>query len=153
MKFEDLKIGMKLKANEKSNIHYTITNNKNEWQGVVTKIDKKRNFFNAITTKTIDNSYINSRFSLDPKYFEPIEEEKPKKKIVTMSEIPLKVVRDRNTICVFYKDKKVAQATCSPEDTFNEEFGLNLALRRFCAGLADTNEKIVKTVDHVEDFI
>lgn len=153
MKFKDLKVGMKVRAIEESNIRYNITNSKNKWQGVVTKIYKKSKLFNAITTKSIDDHYINSNFLLDPKHFEPIEEEKSKKKIITMSEIPLKVLRDRNTIYVFYKDKEVAHATCSPEDTFNEEFGLNLALRRFCAGLADTNEKIVKTVDHVEDFI
>lgn len=153
MRIEDIKVGMKLKATERSNTRYTFTNSKCGWQGVVTEVDEENNVFKALTTKHKYKAYVKSDFILDPRYFEPIEETKPEKKIVTMNEIPLKVTRDKNTVYVIYNGKVVAKATCSPEDTFNEEFGINLALRRFCKTLPDTNEVVVKTVNKVEDFI
>lgn len=153
MRIEDIKVGMKLKATERSNTRYTLTNSEYGWQGVVTEVDEENNVFKALTTKHKYKAYVKSDFILDPRYFEPIEETKPEKKIVTMNEIPLKVTRDKNTVYVIYNGKVVAKATCSPEDTFNEEFGINLALRRFCKTLPDTNEVVVKTVNKVEDFI
>lgn len=154
MRIEDIKVGMKLKATERSDRRYTITNHSMNWQGVVINIgDEESNAFEARTTNCKVKGYVDSTFILDPRYFEPIEEEQPKKKIVTMNEIPLKVTCDRDTVYVIYNGKVVAKATCSPEDTFNEEFGINLALRRFCKTLPDTNEVVVKTVNKVEDFI
>lgn len=153
MRIEDIKVGMKLKATERSNTRYTLTNSKCGWQGVVTEVDEENNVFKAYTTKHKYKAYVKSDFVLDPRYFEPIEETKPEKKIVTMNEIPLKVTRDKDTIYVIYYGKIVAKATCAPEDTFNGEFGINLALRRFCKTLPDTNEVVVKTVNKVEDFI
>ena len=153
MRIEDIKVGMKLKATERSNTHYTLTNSKYGWRGVVTEVDEENNVFKAYTTNHKYKAYVGSDFILDPRYFEPIEEAKSKKKIVTMNEIPLKVARDKNTVYVIYNGKVVAKATCSPEDTFNEEFGINLALRRFCKTLPDANEVVVKTVNKVEDFI
>lgn len=151
MKIKDMKVGMKLKATNKSNTRYSITNKKNEWQGVVTEIDEKNNVFKALTINHKYKSNIGEDFILDPQYFEPIEE----KKIVAMNEIPLKVTYDRDNIYVIYKDKVVAKATCRKDDNFNEEFGLNLALRRFCKTLCDENttKKTVYNTDKVEDFI
>ena len=149
MKFEDLEVGMKVKA---VNNNYAITNKKNEWVGEVLSITCGR--FTAKTVSSKNNlCSINYRYySLKPENFEPVVEEK---KIVAMNEIPLKITYDRDNIYVIYKDKIVAKATCRKDDNFNEEFGLNLALRRFCKTLCDENttKKTIYNTDKVEDFI
>ena len=155
MKIKDMKVGMKVKATKKSNTHYVATNSACEWQGIVIKVNKEDNVFRARTTNHAFNIYIGDEFILDPKYFEPIEEKKSKKKIVTMNEIPLKVTYDHNNVYVIYKGEIRAKAICNQDDSFNEEFGLNLALLRFCKTLCDENitKKTVYNTDKVEDFI
>ena len=151
MKFEDLKVGMKVKAIDNA---YRVTNKSYQFEGEIIDINKKCKTFTAKTTHT---TYPNKELrlyewnDLKAKHFEPIEE----KKIVTMNEIPLKVTYAHNTVYVIYKGKIVAKATCNQEDTFNEEFGLNLALRRFCKTLCDENttKKVIYNTDKVEDFI
>lgn len=152
MKFEDLKVGMKVKANRYSNNSYNITTSENEWEGIVTYIDEENEVFIAETTYLKYKSYIGMSYDgLDPKNFDLVEE----KKITTMNEIPLKVTHDRNTIYVIYNNKVVAKATCDKDDNYNEEFGLNLALRRFCKTLCseNTTKKVIYNIDKVEDFI
>lgn len=155
MRIKDMKTGMKVKATKRSDARYTITDNEHEWQDIVIEVDEKNNIFRARTTNHICKSYIGEYFILEPQYFEPIEEKQSKKKIATTNEIPLKVTYDRDNIYVIYKDKIVAKATCCKDDNFNEEFGLNLALRRFCKTLCDENttKKTVYNTDKVEDFI
>lgn len=152
MKIEDLKVGAKVKANKYSNHSYNITTSENEWEGIVTYIDKENEVFIAETTNHKYKNYIGMRYDgLDPKNFDLVEE----KKITTMNEIPLKVTRDRDTIYVIYNNKVVAKATCDKDDNYNEEFGLNLALRRFCKTLCseNTTKKVIYNTDKVEDFI
>ena len=93
----------------------------------------------------------NRKYLLAPEYFTPIEE---KKQIETCQEL-VKVLLVKDTISVFYKGKLITRAKCAPNDKFNEEFGLNLALRRFCKILPDINEKeiIIKQIDKVENYI
>ena len=149
MKFEDLEVGMKVKA---INDNYSITNKTNEWVGEVLSITCGR--FTAKTVSSKNNLCpINYRYySLKPENFEPVVKEK---KIVAMNEIPLKVTYDRDNIYVIYKDKIVAKATCRKDDNFNEEFGLNLALRRFCKTLCDENttKNTIYNTYKVEAFI
>lgn len=151
MKFNELKVGMKIKAIDN---RYSCTAEKHEWEGMVLYINTDERYFNAKTLSTHDpNTRKNEVFSrLSPEHFEPVVKEK---KTIAMNEIPLKVTYAHNTVYVIYKDKIVAKATCNQEDTFNEEFGLNLALRRFCKTLCDENttKKVVYNTDKVEDFI
>ena len=149
MKFEDLKVGMKVRAIDNN---YSITNKTNEWVGEVLSITCGRFTAKTISTK---NNICPKGYQYDrlrPEKFEPVVKEK---KIVAMNEIPLKVTYDRDNIYVIYKDKIVAKATCRKDDNFNEEFGLNLALRRFCKTLCNENttKKIIYNIDKVEDFI
>lgn len=150
MKITDLKVGMKVRAIDDNYYH---TNKRYEWVGIVTYI-APNGCFNAKTLSTHDpETRKNEMFSrLNPEYFEPIKEEK---KITTMNEVPLKVTYAYNTVYVIYKGEIVAKATCNQEDHFNEEFGLNLALRRFCKTLCDENttKKVIYNTDKVEDFI
>lgn len=151
MKFEDLKVGMKIRAIDN---WYMITKKAYQYEGEITYINKDDETFAAKTTHSIYPDLELRHYiwdDLKAEHFEPIKE----KKVVTMNEIPLKVTYAHNTVYVIYKGKIVAKATCNQEDTFNEEFGLNLALRRFCKTLCDENttKKVVYNTDKVEDFI
>lgn len=153
MKFEDLKVGMKIRAIDNS---CAITSKNYQFEGVVTDIDEVTETFSAKTTHSIcpervfRNGYVWDE--LKPKYFEIISIKK--KENATANEV-VKVIRKKDTYYVIYNGKTVASATCSKDDNFNEEFGLNLALRRFCETLCDENttKKVVYNTDKVEDFI
>ena len=152
MKFEDLEVGMKVRAIDD---YYNVTRKYNQYVGEVTNIDEDNKTF---TAKTIHSTFpdLGSRNrewdNLRANHFEPIPSEK--KEIATVNEV-VKVVRKRDTYYVIYKDKIVAKATCRKDDNFNEEFGLNLALRRFCKTLCNENttKKTIYNTDKVEDFI
>ena len=152
MKFEDLKVGMKVRAIDD---YYNVTRKYNQYVGEVTNIDEDNKTF---TAKTIHSTFpdLESRNrewdNLRANHFAPIPSEKGE--IATVNEV-LKVVRKRDTYYVIYNGRTVASATCSKDDNFNEEFGLNLALRRFCKTLCDENttKKVIYNTDNVEDFI
>ena len=149
MKFEDLKIGMKIKAIDN---FYSMTNKYYKWTGFVYEIYDDGTFSARTESGTLSGK--GSLYgNLSPQHFEKVDIQK--KEVITMNEIPLKVTYAHNTVYVIYKDKIVAKATCNQEDHFNEEFGLNLALRRFCKTLCDENttKKVIYNTDKVEDFI
>ena len=149
MKFEDLKVGMKVRAIDN---FYNVTNKYLKWTGFVYEIYDNGTFSARTESSTLSDK--GSLYgNLSPQHFEKIVVQK--KEVITMNEVPLKVAYAHNTVYVIYKDKIVAKATCSKDDTFNEEFGLNLALRRFCKTLCDENttKKVIYNTDKVEDFI
>ena len=150
MKFEDLKVGMKIRAIDNE---YVYTAKRYEFEGKITDIDKENETFSAQTTYSNSSEFRHYLWDdLKAEHFEIIPAKK--KEIATVNEV-LKVVRKRDTYYVIYDGRTVAAATCSKDDTFNEEFGLNLALRRFCKTLCDENttKKVVYNTDKVEDFI
>ena len=150
MKFEDLKVGMKIRAIDN---YYNVTSKKYQYEGEVINIDEYNETFIAKTTHNTDIEFQHYVWDgLKAKHFEPIPAKK--KEIATVNEV-LKVVRKKDTYYVIYDGRTVAAATCSKDDTFNEEFGLNLALRRFCKTLCDENttKKVGSNTDKVEDFI
>lgn len=153
MKFEDLKVGMKVKAIDND---YVYTAKKYQFEGTITDIDEKNETFSAQTThstcpkRVFRNGYVWD--VLQAEHFKIIPAKK--REIATANEV-LKVIRKKDTYYVIYDGRTVAAATCSKDDNFNEEFGLNLALRRFCKTLCDENttKKVVYNTDKVEDFI
>lgn len=153
MKFKDLKVGMKVRAIDN---HYVYTAKKYQYEGTIISIDEDDETFTAKTTHSThpDRFYRDGYLwdDLNAEHFEIIPTEK--KEIATASEV-VKVIRKKDTYYVIYNGKTVASATCSKDDTFNEEFGLNLALRRFCKTLCNENttKKVVYNTDKVEDFI
>ena len=150
MKFKDLKVGMKVRAIDNE---YVYTAKRYEFEGKITDIDKENKTFSAQTTHSISPEFRHYVWDdLRAEHFEPIPAKK--KEIATVNEV-LKVVRKRDTYYVIYDGRTVAAATCSKDDNFNEEFGLNLARRRFCKTLCDENttKKVVYNTDKVEDFI
>ena len=150
MKFKDLKVGMKVRAIDNE---YVYTAKRYEFEGKITDIDKENETFSAQTTRSNSSEFRHYLWDdLKAEHFEIIPAKK--KEIATVNEV-LKVVRKRDTYYVIYDGRTVAAATCSKDDNFNEEFGLNLALRRFCKTLCDENttKKVVSNTDKVEDFI
>ena len=152
MKFEDLKVGMKIRAIDN---HYMITKKIYGFEGKIIDINKYNETFTVKTTHSTCPERVFRNYvwdDLKAEHFEPILS--GEKEIATVNEI-LKVVRKRDTYYVIYNGRTVAAATCSKDDNFNEEFGLNLALRRFCKTLCDENttKKVVYNTDKVEDFI
>lgn len=150
MKFEDLKKGMKIKAICSENV-YGVTNKKNNWIGTVIQINGNGTFSAKTISCThrwaVGTSFIN----LNPGFFEPVEEEtvapKPQEKEL------LRVTAHNHEIKIYYKDKFIAKAKCSKEDNYDEEFGLNLALRRFCKTLKDSHEVVITKFENVEDYL
>ena len=154
MKFEDLKVGMKVKAMCGESV-YCITNREKKWIGTIAYIDFDNEAFTAKTDSCTYKYISKGRFfkGLNPKYFEPVEEEtvapKPQEKEL------LRVTEHNHEIKIYYKDKFIAKAKCSKEDNYDEEFGLNLALRRFCKTLKDSHEVVItKTkIESVDDYL
>ena len=150
MQFEDLKVGMKIRAIDNE---YVYTAKRYQFEGKITDINEVDETFSAKTTHSISPEFRRYVWDdLKAEHFEIIPAKK--REIATVNEV-VKVVRKKDTYYVIYNCKTVASATCSKDDNFNEEFGLNLALRRFCKTLCDENttKKVVSNTDKVEDFI
>ena len=152
MKFEDLKVGMKVKAICGESV-YGITNREKKWIGIIAYIDFDNEAFTAKTDSCTYKYISKGRFfkGLNPKYFEPVEEKtvapKPQEKEL------LRVTACDKEIKIYYKDKFIAKAKCSKEDNYDEEFGLNLALRRFCKTLKDSHEVVITKTERVDDYL
>lgn len=150
MKFEDLKVGMKVRAIDN---FYNFTSKEYQFEGEVTDIDEENKTFSAQTTHSTCPPFLHHLWDdLKAKHFEAIPSEE---KETTEVEEVLKVYLKKDTYYVIYNGKIAAKATCSKDDNFNDEFGLNLALRRFCKTLCDENttKKVIYNTDKVEDFI
>lgn len=149
MNFEDLKVGMMVKAIDD---HYGLTTKSRKWVGTVTKVFTDRTF-EATTESSVSKAEKNQKYDdLRSEHFEPVSREKKK---IDTANVVVKVVRVKDTYHVVYNGKTVASATCREDDNFNEEFGINLALRRFCKTLCaeNTTKKVIYNTDNVEDFI
>lgn len=136
MKIKDVKIGMKVIGNDLAN-KYIYT--KKGWVGVVECIQGEHIFARG--------NYGDMNYCLDPKAFDKYEGD----------EEVLKVYRGINGYYVVYNGQIVASSRCHPHDKFNEEFGLNLALRRFCNNLKDRTiveeRKVIRKIVSIDDFI
>ena len=151
MMYDDLKIGMKVKAACDKCV-YGVTNKENKWIGTVTQIYGDGTF-SAKTISCIHGLRTAREVFVDlkPRFFEPFEEEpnaaKPQEKEL------LRVTTYNKEIKVYYKDKLIATAKCSEEDNYDEEFGLNLALRRFCKTLKDEHKVVITKTEKVDDYL
>lgn len=137
MKIKDVKIGMKVIGNVLADKFYLYT--KKGWVGVVECIQG-----NHIFARGNSGEY---NYCLDPKAFDKYEGDKE----------VLKVYRSANGYYVEYNGQIVAGSRCHPNDNFNEEFGLNLALRRFCKTLNDRTvveqKTVTRTILKVNDLV
>lgn len=148
MKIEDARIGMKVRLNKNAPHEFFVIGERSNWIGQITGVG---NTFITVTTILADGSHGQKFTMVEPKYFK-----KAKKNSKSDIEyVSLKVVRVGKHYGVFYKGLLEATACCGEKDKFNAEFGLNLALRRFCNKLCDKNivKEVVEMVINVEDLI
>lgn len=137
MKIKDVKIGMKVIGNDVADEYYLYT---------------KKGYIGTVEAVCGDHIYIRGdddgkTYSVYPKAFDKYEKD----------EEVLNVYRSTNGYYVEYNGQIVAGSRCHPNDKFNEEFGLNLALRRFCKTLNDRTvveeRKGIKKIVCIDDFI
>ena len=62
--------------------------------------------------------------------------------------LDFEVRRDKNELSAYYHGVKLATVRCHPDDTYDEEFGLHLLLRRACLKLKDEHA-MVETVEEL----
>lgn len=152
-----LKVGDIVEAINKD--HYGITNSYYHWVGRVTAIDKYKNTFTAVTASidinpcNINKGEIFSNLENNSCLFTIIDtEEKPKATKAPKKDNTILCAKRRgNRIFIEYRGKVIAMSGCDEHDKFDEEFGLNLALRRACNKLKDDHEVI--STENVEDYL
>ena len=147
MKIKDLKIGMKVKAIDN---FYGVTNKANGWVGEVVGFNHDNTRFIAKTIKIKELNSIMTFQGLNPAHFTVYNEQKEEP---DKARTILQVTEHNGKIKVWYKDAIIAEAKCSEDDIYDEEFGLNLALRRACETLNNQHEIIIKHTENVEDFL
>lgn len=137
MNIKDVKVGMKVIGNDLADIAYLYT--KKGWIGTVEAIRGDSIY--------VGDGIHNGNYRVNPKAFDKYEGE----------EEVLKVYRGTNGYYVVYNGQTVASSRCHPNDKFNEEFGLNLALRRFCKTLNDKTvveqKTVTRTILKVNDLV
>lgn len=62
--------------------------------------------------------------------------------------LDFEVRREGNELSAYYHGIKLATVRCHPDDTYDEEFGLHLLLRRACLKLKDEHT-VVETVEEL----
>ncbi len=60
--------------------------------------------------------------------------------------LDFEIRKEKNELAAYYHGTKIATVRCHPDDAYDEEFGLNLLLRRVCQKLKDSHI-IVETVE------
>ena len=145
MRIEDCKIGQIVIANDKSNDRYSITNLDNDFKGKIVKFQGNCIAIEQINSKyhKEDNGVVWS--NLDPNYFDLIEDKENKEKL------DLCVERCGKKLILKYNGKVLATAKCNPNDEFDEEFGIALALTRALKKMKTTREIII--TERVEDYV
>ena len=104
---------------------------------------------------TIENGY---KF-VDPSCLNPANSDKFSMsdalhgKIITPPQTPdykldFEVRREKNELSAYYHGVRLATVRCHPDDTYDEEFGLHLLLRRACLKLKDEHA-VVETVEEL----
>ena len=120
------KVGDKVRANEKSNDHYSITNLRRECEGIVVNVVDDH----EIRIKVTFSEYtwaIGTTYDVNDEYFDLMSKNTKHYK----NELHIKV-KGRETIGVYKHDGKTdkAVAKCSPQDVFDFATGVKLVCER-----------------------
>ena len=160
MKFEKCKVGdivtvksNKIKTRDLCDVatHTALTN-----EFIITGLSRY--------TKTVDITPTNPKADteyiwVDPSCLSPAHSNKfsmsdiPHSEPITCSQTPdykldFEVRREKNELSAYYHGVKLATVRCHPDDTYDEEFGLHLLLRRACLKLKDEHT-VVETVEEL----
>ena len=161
MKFEECKIAIEVKP--KSGVIETIsaTDKNNSWT------PRTKNFFIARLNHLTKTVMIKTTDPLIPEVYDFVDPScltrtNPDK--FSMSDalhgnviarpqtsdykLDFEVRREANELSAYYHSVKLATVRCHPDDAYDEEFGLNLLLRRVCQKLKDEHT-VVETVEEL----
>lgn len=122
------KVGDIIRANEKSNGVYDITNQKNGWTGEVLKTYEDRHIYVRTLTPKANKE---DRFAINEKYCDLLNEVAIAEHIITPEAVIIKLDDGRKGI-----------AKCNPTDKFNLAFGTALAVVR-AYGDKETGAKLL----------
>lgn len=161
MKFEECQIGARVRL--KSGIVETLadTGEKEHW---TPKTKEFRILRLHCLTKTVmirptDLSILGCYDFVNPACLTPAHSDKFSMsdalhgKIITPPQtsdykLDFEVRREENELSAYYHGIKLATVRCHPDDTYDEEFGLHLLLRRACLKLKDEHT-VVETVEEL----
>ena len=160
MKFEECKIGdivtpktNKIKTRDFCDVatHLALTN-----EFIITGLSRY--------TKTVDITPTNPKADtgylfVDPSCLSPAHSDKFSMSDALHSQpitrpqtsdykLDFEVRREKNELSAYYHGVKLATVRCHPDDTYDEEFGLHLLLRRACLKLKDEHT-VVETVEEL----
>ena len=62
--------------------------------------------------------------------------------------LDFEIRKEKNELAAYYYGTKIATVRCHPDDAYDEEFGLNLLLRRVCQKLKNSHI-VVETVEEL----
>ena len=122
------KVGDIIKANEKSNKEYLVTNQKNGWTGIVFTIKSDSRIGVVALTPEEDKGEI---YTVKEAYFDLEEDKQNMMRIV-----------NKNAVIVKLRDGRKGVAKCSSDDKFNLAFGTALAVAR-AYGDKETEAKLL----------
>lgn len=126
------KVGDIIKANEKSNGAYGITNQENGWTGKVTKVKRGKRFeAETITPYRKKGITFGEDYPLEDDYFDLVDDNQIQKHIV-----------NKNVVVIKLGDGRKGVAKCNPSDKFNLAFGTALAVAR-AYGDKETEAKLL----------
>lgn len=150
MDIKNAKVGMRVRLKKNAPNGFLLAAEKSCWVGEITWVGDT---FISVATVLTNGGYGKKFTMVEPRHFK-----KAKKNSKSDIEyINLKVVRFGKQYEVLYKGVLEATACCGEKDEFNAEFGLNLALRRFCKTLKSTTvieeKEVRKKTYSIEYFI
>ena len=122
------KVGDIIKANEKSNKEYLVTNQKNGWTGIVFTIKSDSRIGVVALTP---EEYKGEIYTVKEAYFDLVE----------YTQIMMSIV-NKNAVIVKLRDGRKGVAKCSSDDKFNLAFGTALAVAR-AYGDKETEAKLL----------
>lgn len=163
MKFEECKVGARVRL--KSGVVETLTDT-GEINHLLTPSAKEFRILKLHhLTKTVmirpTDLFINGTYDyvypsclLDPANFHKFSmSDALHSKLITRPQTPdykldFEVRREKNELSAYYHGIKLTTVRCHPDDTYDEEFGLHLLLRRACLKLKDEHT-VVETVEEL----
>ena len=161
MKFKECKIGARVRL--KSDVVETITSkNKTDHWTPRTKefrIMRLNYIAKTVMIRPTDLSILDCYDFVNPACLTPAHSDKFSmsdalhSKPITRPQTPdykldFEVRREKNELSAYYHGVKLATVRCHPDDTYDEEFGLHLLLRRACLKLKDEHT-VVETVEEL----
>ena len=161
MKFEECKVGARVRL--KSGVVETITskNKTDHWthRAKEFRIMRLNYIAKTVMIRPTDLSILDCYDFVNPACLTPANSDKFSMsaalhgKIITSPQTPdykldFEVRREKNELSAYYHGVKLATVRCHPDDTYDEEFGLHLLLRRACLKLKDEHT-VVETVEEL----